>query len=438
MAEMRERQMVAYLLKGYPRLSEIFIASEIERLERTGLSLRLFVIKPPDEPPRHPVAGRIRARPDYLPAVTTVSGTPALRWLAANLRPFLGPLSRVARRRPLGLARAAVAAAAQSVRAREARLAWPRKVYMKELLLAVALADRLLDDPRVEHLHAHFAHGSTTVAWLASLATGLPFSFTGHAKDVYSEALNPAGLLARKLRAASFAVTCTEAGRERLERLAGATPVHRVYHGLNSDFARLVARPSARPAANGALRVLAVGRLVRKKGFDVLVEASAALRRREIGIEATIAGERGAHADEVERLIASLGLGGLVRLAGPMGQAELHRAYLDADVLCLPCRVLDDGDRDGIPNVLVEAMACGLPVVTTPVAGIPELVRDAYNGLLVAPDDPEAVAGALLRLRRDPALGARLGRAGRQTVRERFDGECQARRLASLFRGALA
>ena len=429
---------VAYLLKGYPRLSELFIASEIHRVEEAGLPLRLFVIKPPDEPATHPVIGRIRARPSYLPAVASVSGTPALRWLAHNVRPFLGPLARVARRRPAGLARSAAAALAQAVRAREKPLAWPRKVYLKEFLLAVALSDRLLRDREVRHLHAHFAHGCTTVAWLASLTTGIPFSFTGHAKDVYSAALNPAGLLRRKLRAASFAVTCTEAGRERMAQDAGDTPVHCVYHGLNADFARLVSEARPRSEPNGALRVVSVGRLVPKKGFDVLAEACAVLAARSVSVEATIAGPDGEHAGEIRRIVASRGLDGRVTLAGAMSQSELHSAYLASDVFCLPCRVLDNGDRDGIPNVLVEAMAAGLPVVTTGVSGIPELVRDGENGLLVPPDDPAGLADALQRLRRDPQLAARLGAAGRETVRERFDGETLARRLASLFEEAIA
>ena len=429
---------IAYLLKGYPRLSELFIASEIERLERTGLRLRLFVIKPPDEPPRHQVVERIRARPEYLPPVTTVSGTPALPWLARNLRPFLGPLTRTARRRPLGLALALWAAGAQAVRARKGRFAWPRKVYMKEFLLAVALADRLLADPSVRHLHAHFAHGSTTVAWLASTITGVGFSFTGHAKDVYSDSLNPAGLLGRKLRAATFAVTCTAAGREHLQRAHPPTPVHCVYHGLNADLAQLIGDQPPRRSANGSLRVLGVGRLVPKKGFDTLVEAASLLADRGVEVEATLAGEDGEHSEEIRRLIAARGVGHRFELAGPLDQSELHRAYLGADVFCLPCRILADGDRDGIPNVLVEAMACGLPVVTTPVSGIPELVRAEDNGLLVPPDDPEAVAEALLRLRTDPELASRLGRAGRESVLRRFDGDHLARRLAALFEGAIA
>jgi glycosyltransferase involved in cell wall biosynthesis len=428
---------VAYLLKGWPRLSEIFIASEVHRLEAAGVPLRLYVIKPPDEAHRHPVVDRVRAHPEYLPATSSLSATPLLRWLLANAGPFVPALRRVARRRPAGLAAAVRAAAAQSLRDRPGGFAAPRKVYVRELFLAVALADRLLAAGDVRHLHAHFAHGATTVAWLASLVTGIPFSFTGHAKDIYSERLNPAGLLRRKLEAAAFAVTCTEANRAHLRAICPGAAVHRVYHGLNADFSRLVAGPAPeRVGGDGTLRVLGVGRLVEKKGFDLLVDACADLRAAGVPVEARVVGEDGDHAFEVRRRARAHGLDGQFRLTGPMSQAQLFDQYRRVDVFCLPCRVLSDGDRDGIPNVLVEAMACGVPVVTTGVSGIPELVRDGENGLLVPPDDPAALAAALARLHRDPALAAELGRRGRETVRERFDGDALTVPLAALFAGA--
>ncbi|MGH2987519.1 MAG: glycosyltransferase family 4 protein [Solirubrobacterales bacterium] len=429
---------VAYLLKGYPRLSEIFIASEIHRLERAGLPIRLYVIKQPDERVRHPVVDRIRAQPSYLPPATPVSDTSLLRWLRTNLRPFLPSLAATLRRRPGGLLRAALAALAQAVRAREGRWAWPRTVYLKELLQAVALSERLLAAPDVVHLHAHFAHGCTTVAWLASLITGLPFSFTGHAKDIYAERLNPAGLLRRKLLAARFAVTCTEANRRHLERIAPQAEVHRVYHGLNADFSRLLDGGAPARSRNGSMRVLGVGRLVAKKGFDVLVDACALLEQRGIGFEATIVGEEGDHGDEVRRRIVDRGLSDRVALAGPRTQAQLLEDYRRADAVCLPCRIVQGGDRDGIPNVLVEAMACGVPAVSTAISGIPELIEDGRNGLLVAPDDPEAVAAALIRIDGDRELAQRLGRAARETVSERFDGDRLTDRLTELFGAARA
>lgn len=436
---MRPDPGVAYVLKGYPRISEIFIASEIYRLEQLGLVMRLFVLKPADETTTHPVVERIRATPHYLPAVTSLSATPFFRWLPQNIRPFLGSLGRVARRRPLGLLRALGHATAQSVRARKERFGWPRKLYAKELLHAVALADGVLADPGIRHLHAHFAHGATTVTWFASTITGVPFSFTGHAKDIYAPSLNPAGLLRRKLRAARFAVTCTETNRTHLLGIAPGADVRRVYHGLNADFTRLLAAQSPngdRPS--NELRLLGVGRLVHKKGFDTLVAACGVLAERGVPFRTTIVGPDDEAGPGLRAQVAELGLGDRVQILGQMSQAELFDEYRHASAFCLPCRVMDDGDRDGIPNVLAEAMACGVPVVTTPISGIPELIVDGVNGLLVPTDSPGALADALTRLRDDPPLVAELSRAGRATVLREFDGERLATTMLRLFAGEVA
>jgi glycosyltransferase involved in cell wall biosynthesis len=426
---------VAYILKGYPRLSELFIASEIHRLEESGLRLRLFVLKQSDETLRHPIVDRIQARPEYLPQTTSVSGVPLRRWLADHLPAFWPACRRAIARHPIGVLRAAAAALAQAVRSRESFRSAPRKVYAKEFLLAVALSDRLDAMPDVTHLHAHFCHGATTVTWLAAMITGRSFSFTAHAKDIYAPALNPAGLLRRKLAAARFAVTCTEANRVFLEQQAGLTPIHRVYHGLNAEFAALTRHSVPRPASQSSthLRIVAVGRQVPKKGFDVMVDACAELVRWGVPVDATIIGERGDHTDALVERIARLGLQRQVRIVGAMSQAGLLGEYQRAHVFCLPCRVADDGDRDGIPNVLVEAMASGLPVVTTAVSGIPELVQHQSTGLIVPAGDAVATARALLRLYRDDALAHRLAETGRAVVADRFDGDRLIGELHTLF-----
>jgi len=327
-----------------------------------------------------------------------------------------------------------------TVRARKSRFAWPRKLYVKELLQAIALADELAAAPDVRHLHAHFAHGTTTVTWLCAEITGLPFSFTGHAKDIYSPSLNPAGLLRRKLLAARFAVTCTEANARHLKAIAPEAVVHRVYHGLNADFSRLMGeeRPAAAPGPNGKLRLLGVGRLVAKKGFDVVVDACGELDRRGVPFEAVIVGPDDDAGPKLRARIAELGLEGRIRLEGQMSQAELYAEYRRASAFCLPCRILDNGDRDGIPNVLAEAMAAGTPVVTTPISGIPEIVRDGVNGLLVEPDDPGAVADAVVRLREDGDLARRISGEARATVARELDGERLAGTLQTLFREVIA
>ena len=457
-------ETVGYVLKGYPRISELFIASEIWRLEQLGLRLRLFVLKPADEAGHHPVVDRIEATPSYLPDTTSLSGVGAGQWLRDNFASFRPALGRVARRHPLRTLRAAAAATGQAIRARDGLR--PRSIYLKEFLQAADVADRLLRTGDVRHLHAHFAHGTTTVTWLASMLTKLPFSFTGHAKDIYRESLNPAGLLGRKMRAASFVVTCTGANQEHLRRVEPTADVHLVYHGLNADFAALLPTGSAAVRAEpvtvdavpaklaweravaaagtatlaaerddvSPLRIVAVGRMVPKKGFDVLVEAVAELTARGLELELVIAGEDGPDAANVRRLVAER-CPDAVQFTGPLSQCELLALYRGADVFALACRVDADGDRDGIPNVMVEAMAAGLPVVSTAVSGIPELVRDGENGLLVPPEDPGALASALLRLAADVPLRHRLAAAGRETVAERFDGDVLARRMAGLFRG---
>ena len=427
---------VAYVVKGYPRLSELFVASEIYRVEQAGVPLRLYSLLDPLEADAHPLIGRIGVQPEYLTAPPPLQGLRLGTFLRQALPRYRRQLLRVARRRPLGLARGL---AAGLVQARRARTSGPlRLLTLKETLLAVDLADRLLRDRRVTHLHAHFAHSPTTVTWLTAQITGLPFSFTAHAKDIYDASHNPAGLLARKLRAASFVVTCTEANRAHLLEVAPDATVHRVYHGLNAELTRLLATPAPVRPAGATLRVVAVGRLVPKKGFDVLVEACALLVARGIDVRCRIIGPDDLAGPALRARVAELGLAHVVALPGPMQQTALADELAAATAFALPCRVLDSGDRDGIPNVLVEALAAGLPVVTTPVSGIPELIVDGETGLLVPSDDPAALADALARLHADPVLGTALAARGAREVRERFDGDVLARQLAGLFEAVTA
>src|SRR3954447_2987969 len=262
---------------GFPRVSETFIASEIHRVEQAGVPLRLFVIKPVEEREQghdHPVLDAILAQPEYLPDPKGLT-KPLHLWRYRDIKAFLPALKRCTRRRPHGVARAARTALAQACRDRRTALSGPRKIYIKELIQAITLADRINHEPDVRHLHAHFAHGTTTITWLAACITGLPFSFTGHARDIYSPDLNPHGWLRRKLNAARFVVTCTEANVEHLKRIAPEADVPPVYHALFAAFTRLLVRSGGGRETNGHLRVLGVGRLVRKKGFDTFVDACA-------------------------------------------------------------------------------------------------------------------------------------------------------------------
>jgi glycosyltransferase involved in cell wall biosynthesis len=433
-----DRGTIAYVLKGYPRLTDTFITSEVYRMEQQGLRLRVFVIKPCTEPVPSDLLDRIAAKPVYMPETTSMSKSSLFGWLSENLKHFLPSLRRVFRKNPFGVLRAAGVAFAQAVRARKKFWSWPRKVYVKEFLQGAMLADMLEQAGDVSHIHGHYCHGATTVTWFASMMTKLPFSFTAHAKDIYLPSLNPAGLLRRKMDAARFVITCTDANRDYLENLGSKTPVYCIYHGLNAEFYNIMKKHPAARATNGHFRVLGVGRLIPKKGFDILVQACAVLHRQHVPFEAVIVAEGGEHENEIRRLIQVNGLENSVFLPGPMSQSQLFDEYRKASAFCLPCRVLENGDRDGIPNVLMEAMAVGVPVLSTPISGIPELIHDGVNGLLVPSEDPGALAEAFLRLTRDDRLAADLSRNAQETIEMRFNGDKLAARMASLFRECAA
>jgi glycosyltransferase involved in cell wall biosynthesis len=430
------RAKVAYVMNGFPRLSETFIANEIHQLERLGLALRLYSVKREHEPIVHPVVAAIRAPLTYLPKASSLSGTTLPAWLLENLAPFWRAHAQVALRHPLRWAGALGSALALAWRHRgpdhrgQTRL---RKVFVKEFMQAGEIAAAVMRAGDVGHLHGHFCHGVTTITWLASRMTGLPYSFTAHAKDIYQPELNPGRLLERKLAGARFVATCTCANAQVLRgRHARPCEVHTIYHGLDTDlFAPPLQPPVVAPGTPPL--ILSVGRFVEKKGFDHLIEACALLRDRGVAFQCVIVGERGSAYNGMRRLIERRGLLEQVRLESAVAQDKLRAIYARARVFALPCQVMADGDRDGFPNVLAEAMAMGVPVVSTRISGIPELIDDGVHGLLVEPRDAAALAEALHCVVADDALRARLARDGRQRIVERFDSRRTTVALRDLF-----
>ena len=441
------RQAVAYVMNGFPRLSETFIAHEIYQLERLGLALRLYSVKDERELMVHPVVGEIRAPLRYLTEASSLSGTTLVRWLGDNLGAFWRAHAQVAARHPLRWAGALASALQLSWRHRSrdeqghTRL---RKVFVKEFLQAGAIAADVMRQGDVGHLHGHFCHGVATITWFASRMTGISYSFTAHAKDIYQADLNPGTLLERKMEGARFVATCTCANAQVLRaRHPRPNEVHAIYHGLDTEwFAppqmmpngletdRLA--PSPRQTGTPPL-ILSVGRFVEKKGFDQLIEACAWLRDAGVAFACIIVGERGSAYESIRRLIAERGLGDQVSLRGAMTQDSLRAIYARAHVFALPCQVMEDGDRDGFPNVLAESMAMGVPVVSTRISGIPELIDDGVHGLLVEPRDPAGLAQALRRVLQDDALHVRLAQGGRQRMCERFDSRRTTVALRDLF-----
>jgi glycosyltransferase involved in cell wall biosynthesis len=426
---------IGFVLMGFPRLSETFITHEIHLLEELGFKLRLFAVKRGNEDTTHDVVGRIRAPLSYLPAVTSLSGTNLIAWLWRNGPQYSASHVRLLKKKPRAYLATLGLAVAMSWKYRRGRFAPPRKVFIKEFLQAGHIALQVIEAGTVRHLHGHFCHGATTIAWMASRMTGVPFSFTAHAKDIYQTDQNPGDLLRRKLKAARFAATCTGANADHLaRRFPDCGRVHRVYHGLDTDYFA----PAARERAGDSVpQILAVGRFVEKKGFRYLVEACALLKARGERFRCLMMGESGDQSASIRKKIGELGLDETVSMHGAVTHEALRRIYRASDIFALPCLVAADGDRDGIPNVLAEAMACGLAVVTTAVSGIPELVRDRIDGLIVPERDPQALADALRQLLQDRALRRRIGEGGRERVCRVFDSRKTTLQLKALFVDAM-
>jgi glycosyltransferase involved in cell wall biosynthesis len=418
---------VAYILKGFPRLSETFITNEILQLEAMGSNLALFALGP-GEKIAEPVLRELSSPLAYLPEMASTSGTGFWRWGATHFRLFAGNHARVFRRRPLAYVRALSSAVAMAYRYRPDPRSKIRVRFIKEFAQAGIVADRILAE-RVRHVHGHFCHGTTTVTWLAAQLAGIPFSFTAHAKDIYRSDLNPGDLLERKLAAAGFVTTCTEANHEFLtKRAARPEDVHTVYHGLDTNYFSPASKVEEGPPS-----ILCVGRRVTKKGMDVVIRACAILRDEGLDFRCRLVGEDGPATDALRTLIATLELGQFIRLDPAEPRHILRQSYALATIFALPCRIDADGDRDGIPNVMAEAMAMGLPVVSTDISGIPELVEHGVNGLLVPPDDAVRLAEQLRLLLEDANLRSRLGSAARETICRCFDSSQTTRKLKALL-----
>jgi glycosyltransferase involved in cell wall biosynthesis len=266
----------------------------------------------------------------------------------------------------------------------------------------------------VRHIHAHFASTAASVALHVYRLTGIPYSFTAHAKDIYRRTVTPRDV-GRKLRAARFAVTVSDYNLRYLRAFPGGDRVVRIYNGV--DLVQF--------APNGVARddpplVLGVGRLVEKKGFGDLVRACRILRDQGHDFACRIVGS-GERASSLRELVEELGVGGCVELVGPMAREDLLGLYPRASVVAAPCVVGTDGNRDGLPTVLIEAMALGVPVVATHVTGIPELVRPGITGLLVPERDPRALARAIAEVIGNEAAARGRARAARALIERDFD-----------------
>ncbi|MCJ2123041.1 glycosyltransferase family 4 protein [Methylobacterium sp. J-077] len=402
---------VAVVLKGYPRLSETFIAQELLALERRGLPLEIWSLRRPTDNARHPMHAAIRAPAAYLPEYLRDAPFRVLRGLGAALRQrrFTALLALFAR----DLCRD------------------PTASRLRRLGQALVLAREL--PPAVSHIHVHFLHTPASVARYAALLTGRRWSFSAHAKDIWT---TPAWELAEKLQDAAWGVTCTRDGLARLESLApGRTRL--AYHGL--DLARFPTPPPPRVPRDGTdpaapLRLLCVGRLVAKKGHDDLIDALAALPPGLHWRLDLIGG--GALRDTLEARVRARGLSERIAFRGSQAQPAVIAAMRAADLFVLPTKPAPGGDRDGLPNVLMEAASQALPILATAFAGTPEFLTNGVHGILVPPGDPAALAAALARFAADPALRLRLGAAARMRLVQDFSEEAAIDLIAEALRNS--
>jgi glycosyltransferase involved in cell wall biosynthesis len=398
------------ILKGYPRISETFISNEILLLERLGFNIHLFSMRQPREPFCHESVKQIRARVDYLPEE-----------LLRPLPLFLWHNFQLVVKKPRNYWKAVRMALRRFMRTR-------KMATLKHLLQAGYLVQYLLPGSGVTHLHAHFAHSPTSVALFAAQLSGLPFSFTGHAKDVYT---SDARQLGEKIQMARFVLTCTEYNRRYLNglRRGASTPILRVYHGIDLElFSDRGEKPPERP-----YRIITVARITAKKGLPAVYHALRDLKNRGISFQHTLIGD-GEDREKILQLIRELGLEQETRWLGTLPHHEVLMHYRVSDLFVLGCEVLANGDRDGIPNVLVESMAIGVPVVATRISAIPELVADGETGLLVAPGDPRALADAMVTMLTDTNLRKRIIPKARQRVKRNFDNTLLIREIASIYR----
>jgi glycosyltransferase involved in cell wall biosynthesis len=381
-----------FILKGYPRLSETFIAQEIRALEKRGIPISIVSLRHPTDKYVHPVHREIAATVNYLPEYLYQEPLRVLRgwWRARRM-----PGYRAAFRQWLA-------------DFRRDRTSNRGRRFGQACVLAAELEGRPL------RLHAHFLHTPAAVAYYAHLMTGLPWSCSAHAKDIW---LTPEWEKREKLTSMDWLVTCTASGAAALRALAPTSEkVSLVYHGL--DFSRFPEPPARAAREAGPFTLLSVGRLVPKKGFDGLLRALALLpkdldwRFRHVG--------GGPLKDGLAAEAEGLGIGARIEWLGAKPQEQVLEEYRGADLFILNCRIAEDGDRDGLPNVLMEAQSQRLPVISTAMPAIAELVGDGETGLLTPPDDSARLAEAIARLLRDPTLRAQYGEAGFQRVRSLF------------------
>ncbi|WP_375698125.1 glycosyltransferase family 4 protein [Pseudophaeobacter sp. TrK17] len=391
-----EHPSLAVLVKGWPRLSETFIAQELVALEEAGLDFEIWSLRHPTDVKRHPLHERLKAKVRYLPEY--LYQEPDRVWAARAEAQALPGYAEAYRIWRADLARD------------------PSRNRIRRFGQACVLAAEA--PAEVLGLYAHFLHTPASVARYAAIMRGLPWSFSAHAKDIWT---SPDWEISEKLSSqhhgAAFGATCTGFGARHLQQMSDdPSRIDLIYHGL--DLARFPAPPTREwRAAGDPLKLMSVGRLVEKKGFDRLIAAMALLPQ-DLDWHWTHIGGGGL-SDLLQDMAEDAGIAQQITWRGACDQPEVIAAMRDSDLFVLPSRVAADGDRDGLPNVLMEAASQLLPILSTPVSAIPEFIDSGTHGLL-SKDDPKALAEAILSLAHNPKMAQDMAEAALLRLRRDF------------------
>lgn len=394
---MNSSPRIAYILKVYPRISQTFVLSEILAHERAGLEMDIYSLRRTDDTRFHAALSRVQS-PVFQIARPGSKASFALKELREHAK-FLPGLWDVVQN---------------------------SEAEAEDLLQAASLS-RSIVNRNIVHLHAHFGTIATVVARLAAKITGISYSFTAHAKDIFHEVVIE-DVLRKKLADAAGVITVSQFNVDFLQQKYSdaAKNVKLIYNGLDLDEFRF------EPQGNRPPLVLGVGRLVEKKGFSYLLDACAGLRSKGVSFRCEIVGG-GVLESALQKQLEALNLGDNVTLCGPMSQDDVKKKIREARILAAPCVHAEDNDRDGLPTILLEAMALGTPCISTPVTGIPEALKHEDTGLMVAERDAVTLAEACERLLSDNELCEQIAKNGRRLIEDKFDIDRNTRQIRAFF-----
>ena len=402
---------IALVLKGYPRLSETFIAQEILSLEKAGLSITIVSLRKPTDPHIHTVHEKIKAPVLYLPEYIFKEPIRVLRswWQVRS----------------------------------NSRYKSARKIWLKHLIRdfspnrarrwgqALVLAAELA--PELGHIYAHFLHTPASVAYYASLLTGRTWSVSSHAKDIW---LTPDWEKTEKLQSCAWAVTCTNDGFIHLNNLV-PDKTRLSYHGLDTkrlplkNYSNILRKTDS----DDLLRLLSVGRAVKKKGFSVLLEALSKIPKNINWHWTHIGG--GTELKTLQKLSAKLGLSKKITWKGAQPQKVVFEAYGESDLFIMPSIIATDGDRDGLPNVLMEAASKGVCCIATDLPGITEFIKHDETGWIVPSNNSRELMSGIISLSKDPAKRVRLAEAANDFLATHFSHSKNVQDIIKLLKSEL-